>query len=62
MARTGKGDEIGRKTGRSGGRDERLKAALRENLRRRKAQERARKPVPAAAEGVPQEPYDPDSR
>ena len=34
--------ENGNKTGKSSKRDERLKAALRENLRRRKAQERAR--------------------
>ena len=32
----------GKKGGKSNSRDERLKAALRENLRRRKAQERAR--------------------
>jgi hypothetical protein len=35
-------DEDRRKAGKSGSRDQRLAAALRENLRRRKAQERAR--------------------
>jgi hypothetical protein len=39
-------DEDHRKAGKSGGRDERLAAALRENLRRRKAQERSRAPEP----------------
>jgi len=34
--------ENGKRSGKSGGRDDRLAAALRENLRRRKAQERAR--------------------
>jgi hypothetical protein len=43
MART---DEDRRKAGKSGSRDERLAAALRENLRRRKAQERSRAPEP----------------
>jgi hypothetical protein len=44
--------ENGKKSGKSGARDDRLAAALRENLRRRKAQERARAsaPVPAAPE------------
>jgi hypothetical protein len=41
--------ENGKKSGKSGGRDDRLAAALRENLRRRKAQERARASAPAPA-------------
>jgi hypothetical protein len=41
--------ENGKKSGKSGSRDERLAAALRENLRRRKAQERARAEAPASA-------------
>jgi hypothetical protein len=39
--------ENGKKSGKTGGRDDRLAAALRENLRRRKAQERARASAPA---------------
>jgi hypothetical protein len=40
MARAGEDNRAPKK---SGGRDKRLKAALRENLRRRKAQERRRR-------------------
>jgi len=47
MTRRGENDSKGGKSGHSGSRDERLKAALRENLRRRKAQERARSAAPA---------------
>jgi len=46
----------GKKGGQAKSRDERLKAALRENLRRRKAQERARgATVPAQPISPPQE-------
>ena len=45
----GKSGKIGDKTGKSGGsRDKRLAAALRENLRRRKAQARGRERGPAS--------------
>ncbi len=44
MARIGKDKNAGK----TGSRDARLAAALRENLRRRKAQERARGPSPEA--------------
>jgi hypothetical protein len=37
-----------KKPAKSGGRSQRLAAALRENLRRRKAQERARAPSPGS--------------
>jgi hypothetical protein len=43
--------ENGKKSGKSGSRDKRLAAALRENLRRRKAQERARAETPASGTG-----------
>jgi len=39
-------DDDSKKGAKSGGRSQRLAAALRENLRRRKAQERARAPAP----------------
>ena len=41
-------DEKPEKNPEKAGRDERLKAALRENLRRRKAQARGREQAPAA--------------
>ena len=41
-------DQNGKKSSKSGSRDKRLAAALRENLRRRKAQERARAEAPAS--------------
>jgi hypothetical protein len=55
--------ENGKKSGKSGARDDRLAAALRENLRRRKAQERARAsaPVPAALEKPDQATEDDES-
>jgi hypothetical protein len=56
--------ENGKKSGKSGGRDDRLAAALRENLRRRKAQERARAsaPAPVTSEKPDQEQEDDESR
>ena len=60
MAQPGENEEKQRKNGPSGRRAERLKAALRENLRRRKAQERARKRAPAAAEGSGPDPSERD--
>ncbi|HEY2755389.1 MAG TPA: hypothetical protein VGJ01_06550 [Pseudolabrys sp.] len=56
--------ENGKKSGKSGGRDDRLAAALRENLRRRKAQERARAsaPAPVTSEKPDQEEEDDESR
>jgi hypothetical protein len=44
--------EDGKKPGKSGARDKRLAAALRENLRRRKAQERGRGCATASASPV----------
>jgi hypothetical protein len=51
-------DQDRRKAGKSGSRDERLAAALRENLRRRKEQERARgapEPPPKRAPAPPED-------
>jgi hypothetical protein len=45
-------DQNGTKSSKSGSRDKRLAAALRENLRRRKAQERARSEAPASGTGA----------
>jgi hypothetical protein len=50
--------ENGKKTNKSGSRSERLAAALRENLRRRKAQERGRE-RPAPADRQPRAPKEP---
>lgn len=52
-------------SGTNDGRAQRLKAALRDNLRRRKAQERARAPGEPGASGEPDtqdEPAPPDDR
>jgi len=57
MTRIGDNDK---KTRKSGARAARLAAALRENLRRRKAQERGRgaEPAPDARSGPAQAPHD----
>jgi hypothetical protein len=51
-----------RKTGKSGGREQRLAAALRENLRRRKAQARGRDQTPGSrpSAGRPRQNGDPE--
>ena len=61
MTRVGENDKKAKK---SGGRSQRLAAALRENLRRRKAQDRGRgaEPVPGARTKPAPEPHDDKDR
>ncbi len=59
MTRAGEGDKKPKK---SGGRSARLAAALRENLRRRKAQERSRDVPPAPGPSIKSTPAPHDDK